>query len=186
MAIMIIIVGAGTAAALANRLTANLATRVLLIEAGGSDIYHWVQIPVGWPHRIGNLRTDWMMKTGVRAGLERRSPTHPRGKVLGGCSSVNGSDLRHGQAADYDGWRQMAMSAGRDDVSLFHEVRGPLYGRAPALHGGRRMEAALGRRLWPILNAVQEGVKEFGVMPRRFQRWQQRGSALRGQKASNT
>ena len=113
-----IIVGAGTAGCvLANRLTADPTTRVLLLEAGGSDNYHWVHIPVGYLYCIGNPRTDWMMRTAAEPGLNGRSIAYPRGKVLGGCSSVNGMIYMRGQAADYDGWRQMGnVGWGWDDV----------------------------------------------------------------------
>jgi len=83
-----IIVGGGTAGCvLANRLTEDRGTRVLLLEAGGSDDYHWVHIPVGYLYCIGNPRTDWMMKTASEAGLNGRSLAYPRGKVLGGVGS---------------------------------------------------------------------------------------------------
>ena len=90
---------------------------MLLVEAGGSDNYHWVHIPVGYLYCIGNPRTDWMMKTAPEAGLNGRSLVYPRGKVLGGCTSVNGMIYMRGQAADYDGWRQMGnVGWGWDEV----------------------------------------------------------------------
>ena len=86
-----IIVGAGTAGSLlANRLTRNAKKRVLLIEAGGKDDYHWIHIPVGYLYCIGNPRTDWLFNTEPEPGLNGRSLRYPRGKVLGGCSSING------------------------------------------------------------------------------------------------
>ncbi len=113
-----VIVGAGTAGCvLANRLTENPNTRVLLLEAGKSDNYHWVKIPVGYLYCIGNPRTDWMMKTANEPGLNGRSLVYPRGKVLGGCTSVNGMIYMRGQAADYDHSRQLGNPGwGWDDV----------------------------------------------------------------------
>jgi choline dehydrogenase len=100
-----IIVGAGTAGCLlANRLSANASKRVLLIEAGRKDDYHWIHIPVGYLHCIGNPRTDWLFHTAPDAGLNGRSLRYPRGKVLGGCSSINGMIYMRGQARDYDQW----------------------------------------------------------------------------------
>ncbi|HSF93454.1 MAG TPA: GMC family oxidoreductase N-terminal domain-containing protein, partial [Thermohalobaculum sp.] len=86
-----IIVGAGSAGCvLANRLSEDPSVRVLLLEAGGSDNYIWVKIPVGYLYCIGNPRTDWMYATEAEAGLNGRAIKYPRGRVLGGCSSING------------------------------------------------------------------------------------------------
>jgi choline dehydrogenase len=164
-----IIVGAGTAGCvLANRLTADPATRVLLLEAGGSDNYHWVHIPVGYLYCIGNPRTDWMMKTLVEPGLNGRSIAYPRGKLLGGCSSVNGMIYMRGQAADYEGWRQMGnVGWGWDDVLPYFLKSEDHHGGKTDLHGtGGEWKVAKQRLGWEILNAVQEGAKEFGIMPR--------------------
>src|SRR5450830_1563424 len=103
-----IIVGAGTAGCLlANRLSANREKRVLLIEAGGKDDYHWIHIPVGYLHCIGNPRTDWCYSTQAEAGLNGRSLRYPRGKVLGGSSSINGMIYMRGQSRDYDHWAEL-------------------------------------------------------------------------------
>ena len=100
-----IIVGAGTAGCLlANRLSRDPAKRVLLIEAGKRDNYPWIHIPVGYLYCIGNPRTDWLYQTQPEAGLNGRSLRYPRGKGLGGCSSINGMIYMRGQARDYDGW----------------------------------------------------------------------------------
>lgn len=100
-----IICGAGTAGCLlANRLSADRNKHVLLIEAGGNDDYLWVHIPVGYLYCIGNPRTDWLYYTDADPGLNGRSLRYPRGKVLGGCSSINGMIYMRGQARDYDGW----------------------------------------------------------------------------------
>jgi choline dehydrogenase len=100
-----IICGGGTAGCLlANRLSADPTKHVLLIEAGGNDDYMWVHIPVGYLYCIGNPRTDWLYKTEADPGLNGRQLIYPRGKVLGGCSSINGMIYMRGQARDYDGW----------------------------------------------------------------------------------
>jgi len=103
-----IIVGAGTAGCLlANRLSADRSRRVLLLEAGPEDNYHWIHIPVGYLYCIGNPRTDWLYKTEPDAGLNGRTLLYPRGKTLGGCSSINGMIYMRGQARDYDQWAQL-------------------------------------------------------------------------------
>jgi choline dehydrogenase len=164
-----VIVGAGTAGCvLANRLTADGRTKVLLIEAGGSDLYHWVRIPVGYLYCIGNPRTDWMMKTDAEPGLNGRSLAYPRGKVLGGCTSVNGMIYMRGQAADYDLWRQLGNPGwGWDDVlPYFRRSEDHWSGESP-LHGaGGEWRVERQRLSWEILRAVQEGAKEFGILPR--------------------
>ncbi|WP_112324321.1 GMC family oxidoreductase [Oceanibium sediminis] len=164
-----IIVGGGTAGCvLANRLSADPKTRVLLLEAGGTDNYHWVHIPVGYLYCIGNPRTDWMMKTAPEPGLNGRSLVYPRGKVLGGCSSVNGMIYMRGQAADYDHWRQLGNTGwGWDDVLPYFLKSEDHHGGDSALHrGGGPWKVSKQRLSWDILEAVQEGAKEFGIMPR--------------------
>ena len=100
-----IIVGAGTAVCvLANRLSADPDVTVLLIEAGGNDNYHWIHIPVGYLYCMGNPRTDWLYETAAEPGLNGRSLAYPRGRVLGGCSSINGMIYMRGQSEDYNAW----------------------------------------------------------------------------------
>ena len=103
-----VIVGAGSAGCvLANRLSKDPGTRVALLEAGGSDNYIWIRIPVGYLYCMGNPRTDWGLKTDPEPGLNGRALNYPRGRVLGGCSSINGMIYMRGQARDYDHWRQL-------------------------------------------------------------------------------
>ena len=163
-----IIVGGGTAGCvLANRLSANPKTRVLLLEAGKSDNYHWVHVPIGYLYCIGNPRTDWMMKTAAEPGLNGRALTYPRGKVLGGCSSVNGMIYMRGQAADYDGWRQMGNAGwGWDDVLPYFLRSEDHHDADRELHqSGGEWKVSRQRLRWDVLEAVQEGAKEFGIEP---------------------
>jgi choline dehydrogenase len=105
-----IIVGAGTAGCiLAERLSARPDRRVLLLEAGGSDNWIWLHIPVGYLFAMGNPRTDWMFRTEPEAGLNGRTLAYPRGKVIGGSSSINAMICMRGQAADYDHWRSLGL-----------------------------------------------------------------------------
>lgn len=106
-----IIVGAGSAGCvLANRLSADWGNRVLLLEAGPKDTYPWIHIPVGYFKTMHNPRTDWCLETEPVPGLGGRKIAWPRGRVLGGSSSINGMLYVRGQAADYDHWRQLGCT----------------------------------------------------------------------------
>ena len=172
-----LIVGAGTAGCLlANRLSADPGARVLLLEAGGSDAYHWVRIPVGYLYCIGNPRTDWMYLTEPEPGLNGRRLRYPRGKVLGGCSSINGMIYMRGQARDYDAWAELTgddawswenalpdfiaheshwrLDAGDDpEVARFHGAAGELRVEKQRLH-------------WDILDAFRAACVEAGIPDR--------------------
>lgn len=161
-----IIVGAGSAGCVvANRLAANPNMRVLLLEAGGRDNYHWIHIPVGYLYCINNPRTDWCFSTEPEAGLNGRALNYPRGKVLGGCSSINGMIYMRGQARDYDQWRQMGCDGwGWDDVLPLFKRSEDFYKGADDLHGAGgewRVERAPVR--WAVLEAFQQAAKEAGI-----------------------
>ena len=135
-----IIIGAGTAGCLlANRLSADASKRVLLIEAGRRDDYHWIHIPVGYLHCIGNPRTDWLFNTEPEAGLNGRVLRYPRGKGLGGCSSINGMIYMRGQARDYDHWAQLTGddSWRWDNALPYFKLHEDHYKGASPLHGAQ-------------------------------------------------
>jgi choline dehydrogenase len=162
-----IIVGGGTAGCLlANRLSADPARRVLLIEAGGRDDYHWIHIPVGYLYCIGNPRTDWLYSTEPDPGLNGRALRYPRGKVLGGCSSINGMIYMRGQARDYDHWAQLAGDANwRWEHCLPYFKRHEDHWRgADALHGaGNEWRVEKQRLSWQILDAFAAAAREAGI-----------------------
>ena len=160
-----IIVGAGSAGCvLANRLSADPSKRVLLLEAGGRDNWIWFHIPVGYLFAIGNPRADWMFKTEAEEGLNGRTLNYPRGKVVGGCSAINGMIYMLGQAADYDNWRQLGLPGWSwDDVRPYFRkhVDHFLPGEHHAQGGEWRVEEQ--RLQWEILDAFKQAAIQYGI-----------------------
>ena len=161
-----VIVGAGTAGCvLANRLSADRDVNVLLIEAGGKDNYFWIRVPVGYLYTIGNPRTDWCYKTEAEEGLNGRSIGYARGKVLGGCSSINAMIHMRGQRGDYDHWAELGNRGWSWDEVLpyFKRTENYVHG-ADALHGtGGELRVEERRVSWEILDAWREAAAECGI-----------------------
>jgi choline dehydrogenase len=162
-----IIIGAGTAGCLlANRLSADPGKRVLLIEAGRHDDYHWIHIPVGYLYCIGNARTDWLYSTEADAGLNGRTLRYPRGKTLGGSSSINGMIYMRGQARDYDGWAQRVGDAAWtwDNCLPYFKKHEDYYKGADALHGsGGEWRVEKQRLRWDVLDAFAQAAQQAGI-----------------------
>ena len=163
-----VIAGAGSAGCLlANRLSADPTTRVLVLEAGGKDDWIWFHIPVGYLFAIGNPRADWMFETEAEPGLGGRKLAYPRGKVIGGSSAINAMIYMRGQAADYDGWRQLGLTGwGWDDVLpyfLRHEDHMAPQGEHHRSGGEWRVEHP--RVRWEILDAIREAGAAAGIAP---------------------
>ena len=162
-----IIVGAGTAGCvLANRLSADPNVSVLLLEAGGKDNYIWTKIPVGYLYCIGNPKVDWGFKTEPEPGLNGRAIDYPRGKVLGGCSSINGMIYMRGQARDYDHWAQLGNPGwGWDDVLPYFLKSEDNLALAPSeLHArGGEWRIEKPRLSWEILDAFMEAAQQAGL-----------------------
>ncbi len=168
-----IVVGAGTAGCLlVNRLSANKSKRVLLLEAGGSDDYIWIRIPVGYLYCIGNPRTDWLFNTEAEPGLNGRKIRYPRGKVMGGCSSINGMIYMRGQSTDYDSWEALGNSGWswadvlpyfkkHEDHQSFEFNRSPEFAQLHGQGGEWRVEKQ--RLSWRVLDAWRAAAFENGI-----------------------
>ena len=162
-----IIVGGGTAGSLlANRLSADASKRVLLIEAGRKDDYHWVHIPVGYLYCIGNPRTDWLYQTEPAAGLNGRTLRYPRGKVMGGCSSINGMIYMRGQSRDYDQWAQLTGDdSWRWDQCLpaFLQHEDHYKGSSEFHRAGGEWRIEKQRLRWDVLDAFAQAAQQAGI-----------------------
>src|SRR5271163_535827 len=161
-----IVVGAGTAGCIvANRLSADPAKRVLILEAGGRDNWIWFHIPVGYLFAIGNPRSDWMFKTEPEPGLNGRSLNYPRGKVIGGSSAINAMIYMRGQAADYDHWRQLGLAGwGWDDVlPFFRRHESHFLGESASHAAGGEWPIAEPRVRWDLLDAFRAAAEQAGI-----------------------
>lgn len=162
-----VIVGGGSAGCvLANRLSENPTTTVALLEAGGNDNHIWTRIPVGYLFCMGNPRTDWGFATEPVKGLNARSLAYPRGRLLGGCSSINGMIYMRGQARDYDHWRQLGNSGWSWDDVLPYFLKSEDQAAVPIddLHGeGGEWRVENQRLSWEILDAFRDAAGQAGI-----------------------
>jgi len=162
-----IIIGAGSAGCmLAKRLTENPDKKVLLIEAGKKDNYIWIHIPVGYLYCIDNPRADWRFKTVSEKGLNGRSLLYPRGRVLGGCSSINGMIYMRGQVGDYESWVEATgdVAWSWENALVRYKKFEDYHGAANQWHGkGGEWTVSRQRLRWPIMDKFREAAVQAGI-----------------------
>lgn len=161
-----IVVGAGSAGCVvANRLSADPKTRVLVLEAGGKDDWIWFHVPVGYLFAIGNPRSDWMFETEPEPGLNGRALKYPRGKVVGGSSAINAMISMRGQAADYNHWRQLGLTGwGWDEVRpVFRRLDNHFLGEGEHHGTGGEWRVEAPRVRWAVLDAIARAANEMGI-----------------------